>query len=311
MFAIALRTVVPIILLIGSGFLARRQSILRAGDERVLAQYLYYFALPALLLVNMAETTFNAETLRFVLAMNVPVLVATTLYLLVYFIFRFKRDLLYLLIVATVFGSMAFFGIPFIIFAFPTALGERFAILSASSVSVLAVALSITSLEMYKLNREGKAGLAKGVGIVVRRLVKNPLILAIAGGVVVSLLGLKLPLPISGMLHMLGRTTAGVALFMLGVALYGKKYSNLLPGFGLSLLRIIFLPLIAFLVVRVLGFTGIPASVLVLQNAMPVAVSIFVLSERYDFYKETIASLILFSSLGAVIYLNIWLWLVG
>jgi len=36
-----------------------------------------------------------------------------------------------------------------------------------------------------------------------------------------------------------------------------------------------------------------------------------VLSERYNFYKETIASLILISSLGAGLYLNLWLLALG
>jgi predicted permease len=44
---------------------------------------------------------------------------------------------------------------------------------------------------------------------------------------------------------------------------------------------------------------------------VPVAVSMIVLSERYNFYKETIASLILVSSLGAAIYLNLWLLILG
>jgi len=52
-------------------------------------------------------------------------------------------------------------------------------------------------------------------------------------------------------------------------------------------------------------------SVLVLMHGMPVAVSLSVLSERYDFYKETIASLTLISSIGAIIYLNIWLIILG
>jgi len=52
-------------------------------------------------------------------------------------------------------------------------------------------------------------------------------------------------------------------------------------------------------------------SVLVLMHGMPVAVSLSVLSERYNFYKETIASLTLISSLGAIIYLNIWLFILG
>ncbi len=47
------------------------------------------------------------------------------------------------------------------------------------------------------------------------------------------------------------------------------------------------------------------------MHGMPVAISMKVLSERYDFYKETIASLILISSLGAGLYLNLWLLLLG
>jgi len=47
------------------------------------------------------------------------------------------------------------------------------------------------------------------------------------------------------------------------------------------------------------------------MHGMPVAISMIVLSERYDFYKETFASLILISSLGAGLYLNLWLLLLG
>ena len=42
-------------------------------------------------------------------------------------------------------------------------------------------------------------------------------------------------------LHMLGKTTATVAIFMLGVFLYGRKYKNMFKAFRLSLLRIVFL----------------------------------------------------------------------
>jgi len=59
---VALRTILPIFLLIVTGFLARKGGILRAGDERVLSAYLYFFALPALFIVNMAETEFTSRT---------------------------------------------------------------------------------------------------------------------------------------------------------------------------------------------------------------------------------------------------------
>ena len=43
------------------------------------------------------------------------------------------------------------------------------------------------------------------------------------------------------------------------------------------------------------------------MSGMPVAVSLLVLSERYDFHPETIASLVLLSSVGSALTLNLWL----
>ena len=60
-----------------------------------------------------------------------------------------------------------------------------------------------------------------------------------------------------------------------------------------------------------LGITDIEKTMVVLMSAMPVAVSVIVLSERYDFYRKTIASLILISSLGSTIDLPVGLLITG
>ena len=87
---------------------------------------------------------------------------------------------------------------------------------------------------------------------------------------------------------MMGGTTSAVAVFMLGVFLYGKKYQNLTVAFGLSLLRIVFLPAVALASLALFQLPTADQSLLVLMHAMPVAVSLSVLSERYDFNRETI-----------------------
>ena len=66
-------TAVPILLLMGTGFLSRKLGILKSGDERVLSAYVYYFALPALFIVDMAETTFVGETLVSIFAGILPI----------------------------------------------------------------------------------------------------------------------------------------------------------------------------------------------------------------------------------------------
>jgi predicted permease len=44
-YEIALRTIVPMLMLIGLGYLSRKTGILKAGDERVLNAYIYYRAI--------------------------------------------------------------------------------------------------------------------------------------------------------------------------------------------------------------------------------------------------------------------------
>ncbi|UCE16083.1 MAG: AEC family transporter [Candidatus Bathyarchaeota archaeon] len=308
MNSILVRTIVPILLLIGAGFFSRKMGFLRSGDERVLSAYVYYFALPALFFVNIVETSFvQEETLKFMLAGIVPVFVALPIFLFLYVLVRFPKNILYLLMISTIFGSLAFFGIPFVTFAFATE-GERLGTLAAASISPVSVTTSITLLELYKLE---KSTMWEGLKRVLKRLSKNPLILAILSGMIISLVGAELPLPISTSLHMLGGTTSTVAIFMLGVFLYGRRYTNIASAFGLSLLRMVFLPIVAFFTTLLFDLPSLERSTLILIHGMPIAISMIVLSERYDFHKETIASLILISSLGAGLYLNLWLLFLG
>jgi len=291
----------------GTGLLSRKLGILKSGDERILSAYVYYFALPALFFVNMTETNFTEETLRFMLAGIIPILIAMIIYTSLYVIFRFSKNMLYLLILSTVFGSLAFFGIPFITFAFPGT-GEPVATLGAASISIVSVTVSITTLELYRLQQ---SKILTGLKLVVKRLSRNPLILSIFSGILLSLIRIEIPTPISQPLHMLGSTTSTVAIFMLGVFLYGRRYTNISKALKLSMLRIIFLPTVAFLTTMLFDLSTFERSALILMHGMPVAISMIILSERYSFYKETIASLILISSLGAGLYLNLWLLLLG
>ncbi|HDQ06170.1 MAG TPA: AEC family transporter [Candidatus Bathyarchaeota archaeon] len=301
-------TAVPILFLMGTGFLSRKVGILKQGDERVLSAYVYFFALPALFFVDLAETSFVAETVSFIFAGIIPIFVVVAIYVLLYALFRFSKNTLYLLTLSTVFGSLAFFGIPFITFAYPPGQSEQLATLAAATIGIAAIAVSIATLEFYRLGESLKM---EGLKQVAKGLSRNPLIISIVLGILVSIVGVQVPSPVAAFLHMLGGTTSAVAVFMLGAFLYGKKYINMKKAFGLSLLRIVFLPILALAILMLFNLPSMEHSVLVLMHGMPVAVSLSVLSQRYNFYKETIASLTLISSVGALIYLNIWLIILG
>jgi hypothetical protein len=292
----------------GAGFLSRKTGILKSGDERVLSAYVYYFAMPALSLRNLAETEFTGEIFRFMLAGILPVFGVLLLYLFCYYVFHLPKHDVYLWILSSVFGSVAFFGVPFVSFAFPTAQGERLALLAVASIAPISVATCIMILELYKLRT---ATLMEGLKPLLINFSKNPLILSILIGFFLGLTRINIPFPLLSSIRMIGDTTSAAAIFMLGVFLYGRRYTSLLRAFKLSLLRIIFLPCLAFLTTNLLGLPDLESTILILMHGTPVAVSVIVLSERYDFFKETMASLILISSVGGGIFSTLWLLLLG
>ena len=307
--SVILRTSIPILLLIALGYLSRRYGILKHGDERVLSSYIYYFALPALFFINIYEVEFSREVLEYVIAGVAPTFIALGLLIFI-FLLKIVKDkkTLYLLIVTTVFGSLAFFGIPFVVFAFGTGESERLAALFASTISLVSVITATSVLELYKLDGENSSR----IKTIVKRFSKNPLILSTLLGVSINLIGYEVPIFISTTLHRLGGTTSTVAIFMLGLFFYGRSYGNLKAAFGLSLLRIVFLPLIAIILLKfVFVVPSFESTIIVLMHGMPIAVSTIVLSERYDFFKETIASLNLISALLSVFYLNLWFFILG
>jgi len=293
------------LLLIALGYLSRKYGILKQGDERVLSSYIYYFALPSLFFINIYEVEFSREIIKYVVAGVTPTFFALAVFIAIYML-RIVKDkkTLYLLVVTTIFGSLAFFGIPFVVFAFGTGEPERLAALFASTISFVSVITATSVLELYKLDGENSSR----VKTLVKRFSKNPLILSTLIGISINLIGFNIPIFLSTTLHRLGGTTSTVAIFMLGLFFYGRSYGNLKAAFGLSLLRIVFLPFVAIIFLKyVFVIPSFESTIIVLMHGMPIAVSSIVLSERYDFFKETIASLNLISALLSVFYLNLWL----
>lgn len=305
---VILRALVPIILLIVIGFASRHFRIFKSGDEKAFASYVFFLALPALFFANMSELLISRQVLYYMLATAIPPIAVTGFYLLFSFVLRLKKEQFYFLVFSTVFGSYAFFGIPFMIFAFPGRSAEAVSVLSSASISVTGVFLTVLVLELYKIGSVSFLSAAKTLSV---KFLKNPLILSIAFGLVFAVFKIRLPIFLSSSLHMLGETTAAVSLFMLGLFLYGRTYKGLSKAVVISAVRAVVMPGVAVIAMAYFGISGLPATISILMAAMPVAISMIVLSERYDFYKETTASLTLVSTLGAIIYLPLWIIFLG
>jgi hypothetical protein len=299
-----LRTTFPLFTLITLGYLSRYRGALQKGDERIFSAYLYWFALPAIFILDISEIGFSSELISFMAAGIIPLAITFTLLLLIYALGQISQNVFYLLIVTSFFGSLGFFGIPYVTFAYPGGEVERLTILAVAAISIPAISVSIMVLELYQIKEKDVISIALTV---LKQLSRNPLILSIIIGFILSFANITLPDPIKQVLRLLGNTTSPLALFMLGVFLYGRTYARMGEAAQLSLLRIILMPVLTIILSFLLNLPDLQLNILVLLNGTPLAISMIVLSERYEFFKEIIASTILITSLGAGIYLNLWI----
>jgi predicted permease len=303
---LSVQTIVPLFSLILLGYLSRFFDFLREGDDRVFSSYLYYIGLPALLIVDLSELVYNKETLNYIYINMIPLSTVLILILLIGLIFRIKKDRLFLLIILSSFGNLGFFGLAFVEFAFKTIEAERYAALSISSINTFGFIISIVLLESYGKSEFRRILLQK----IIKNLSKNPLIISIILGIFFSISNITIPSPISSSLHMVGSSVAPIAIFMLGVSIYGKEYKDLLEASLLSSIRLIMIPSIAFFVSRYFNLSTLESSIIVIMYGTPLALSMIILSQRYKFQEDKISSIILISSLVAGITMNVWLFLI-
>lgn len=131
----------------------------------------------------------------------------------------------------------------------------------------------------------------KGVG-------RNPLFLAIALGLAVSLLHLPIPRPIDEFLRLLGSSAGPVALFAIGVFVYRPGPVRIdLGGWGVIAAKLVLHPLLMWLIAApILGLPPATAGIMTIVAALPAAGTAFLFAERHGGNVDRIASAILLST---------------
>lgn len=77
------------------------------------------------------------------------------------------------------------------------------------------------------------------------------------------------------------------------------------------LLKLLLLPLCVAIGVTLLGFTGEPRLALVMMSGMPCAFAGLILAEEYELDRELAASTIALSTIGLLLMIPVWLWVLA
>jgi len=130
-----------------------------------------------------------------------------------------------------------------------------------------------------------------------RRLLLNPVIISLGVALAVLVLDLELPRWIANTVDLLGSMSIPMMLLTLGVSLASIRPKQVGRGMALGGFRILCGAAIGWVIALALNLPPLAQGVLVLQSAMPVAVFNYLFAVKAGRSPETVASLVICSTL--------------
>ncbi|GAB0153331.1 MULTISPECIES: AEC family transporter [Marinobacterium] len=275
----------PVFALLLLGFLARRSGFPGEGFWQPAEKATYYVLFPALLVERLANAQLAGDDSIRLAALVVVVLVMAALFCCA------CKPLLRLTVPAfTSFfqGSVRFNT--YVALAVTAALhGSEGIVLAAVITAVMIPLLNLFSVLAFALTSEQ----AFSPRQLLMTLARNPLILACLLGIALSLSGAALPLGVTSVLELLGRMALPMGLLAVGAGLDLRA----LRGGGralvaASLIKLLFLPLLAFALAGLWQLDLLTTSVVVIFAAVPTATSAYILARQMGGDAELMAGII-------------------
>lgn len=296
---------VPFFAVIACGFFATRRNILNAQGRTGLNLFVYYFALPVLIFSLMANADLRGEfQWTFVAAYGcVSLLLFAAGLVVARFFFRLDYSFRVVFASACIYGNTGYFGLPFVIVAF----GQEASVpMVVCTTFDLAVMLPLASVLMEKAKASTDASLDQVYRKTARSIGQNPILIAVTLGVLFSISGFQMPEVADRFIVLLGSAAAPCALFALGSSM-DEERSEFFKGeiMAICLFKLVLHPLLVWVAMfHVFTIDATWAHSGVIAAAMPVAVTVYVLSQQHKLYVGRTSASILISTIISVTTLS-------
>lgn len=184
-----------------------------------------------------------------------------------------------------IFGNTGNLGLPLALFAFGDE-GLGYAVVVFAVMAILSFTVGIRMV----------AGHGSAL-----RLVQEPMVAGTVLGALFLWQGWHTPVWLTNTLQLTGQMAIPLMLITLGVAVARLHPSDFARPVFLSLIKAILCTFVAWAVGRAFGLSPTALAVLVLQVATPVAVTSYLLAEKYSADAEKVAGLVVVSTLLSVV----------
>ena len=190
-----------------------------------------------------------------------------------------------------VFGNTGNIGLPLALFAFgPGGLDHAVVVLAMTSVLTFTVGLWVVAGGGNPL-----------------KILREPAVAATILGAVFLWQGWRTPLAVTNTLTLIGQMAIPLMLITLGVAVARLQTRRFGRALVLSLLKAAICGATGWTVARAFGLPPVASAVLILQLAAPVAVTSYLLAEKYGADADAVAGLVVVSTLLSIAVLPLLL----
>tara|TARA_R110002094_G_scaffold9620_11_gene19113 strand:+ start:1698 stop:2579 length:882 start_codon:yes stop_codon:yes gene_type:complete len=282
-----LQIVAPVFLLASVGF--AWVKIGWAYEVEFVTRIAMMISVPALIFVALMQADISPDTLSGLFMASLVAYCALTLvFWVICRVMKLDRATFW---APLIFGNTGNLGLPLALFAF----GE--AGLSYAVIVFAVMAVGSFSVGVWMVSGGGS----------VTKIFKEPISWATLAGALFLVMGWQTPMWLTNTLELTGQMAIPMMLITLGVALARLQVTTLSRAILLSVVKLAAAVVIAWVVGRWFGLNDVAFGVLVVQIATPVAVTSYLLAQKYGADANEVAGLVIVSTLLSVIALPVLL----
>ena len=295
--SILFQITLPIVVIAGLGFVLQRwlkfdvATLNRFVVYVILPSFLTYYLSSATIPLSAVATTAWFTVFQFFILVIVGIAASRVL--------RLEAGSHAVVALAAGFPNSGNYGLPLVQLAF----GPDFVLHQAVIVSLHSILITSVGVTLISHQRRGLADS-------LRAAFRTPVIPAVAAGIMLKLLHVKLPTPIGLPLQTLGTAYTPVALFALGAQLATSRWRAISLPLGLALgLRLVAAPMLTWLAVTLLHIQHPVADLLVIISSVPVGVLLAVISMEYETSSDLASAIVFMSTILSPITVTMFIFM--
>lgn len=300
-------TILPVFLILGSGYLLGRLKYLPDNIADALNVYALKLAVPVLLFMAMYRLDFaQAFRVDMLVSFYVGAFTCFTAGIILSRMFWNRRPGESVAVgFCAVFSNTVLLGIPISQLAFGSAVQTPVFGIIAFHASLL---YTVGMFTMEFARRDGRA-LGDTLRSAFSSVIANPLMAGILIGIAANLLGIWLPDPVVTALDLIRVTAIPVSLIGIGIALNRYAISEELSETAMvSALALIVHPAVTFLLgYYVFALDTIYLQAAVILAAMPPGMNVYIFATLYDRAVSLSASVLVIANVLAVLTIPVWI----